>query len=552
MFQSRLIATSLVALAFLFLVAHSLTPAQAQGANLLLNAGFNGPYSAFTPITPDQLSSCPAGICQTAQVPISWQPWWKAQKPGDQWFENRMPEFKQACPSPDPVNPQPCPFMNRVKGGEQAAQYFSHQGSHFAGYLQQVAVPANANLKFSVWGMAWSSDSHEPVSVNPSPVNMRVGIDPTGGTDPYSANIVWSGTQNTYDQYVYFEVQAVAKGSAVTVFTYSNVTQPRNHNDIYWDEAYLGTGGSAPSTGSGGTGGTGNSGGSQPAQQPLSLPTPTPDAEGYIKVIVQSGDTLWTFAARAGLTLAEFLELNNLGPDDVINPGDVLILGKVEPAGSTSTAPDVANTEEITATATPTSTTAVTNTDTITPSATATPEPTATAAPAGGMICLRAFDDTNSDGILGTDEPLKEAVAFTISNGEQVVSNYITDGLSEPFCIEGLTPGNYRISRSLAAGEKATSAADWGVAIVNGSRFDLDFGSVLSAEPASTTPAENLTPAATAIAQVNSDTAAVTTTSETATTETTWGVWLMWGIVGLAVALFIGVVFVVMTARKTA
>jgi hypothetical protein len=50
-------------------------------------------------------------------------------------------------------------------------------------------VPANAQLRFSIWGQAWSTIDDSTFSNQPTTVNMRIGIDPTGGTNPYSPAI---------------------------------------------------------------------------------------------------------------------------------------------------------------------------------------------------------------------------------------------------------------------------------------------------------------------------------------------------------------------------
>ena len=427
---------------------------QAQSGNLLVNPGFDGPYSAYIPQTAEQQASCPAGICQTAQVPNGWFPFWIGQTEEDEWWENKMPEYKPVCPS----NQNPCPFMNRVKGGEQALQYFNFEGTNTAGVWQRVTVPANARLTFSAWGQAWSSDQHEPVSIGPTSVNMRVGIDPVGGNSPFSASVVWSAPQNPYDAYAYFEVQATAQGDTVSVFLLAAPAEMRKHNDFYWDEASLVVGGSGGAT-SGGNSGSSGSGGAAAPSAP-SAPTPTPNAEGLILITVQPGDTMWAIAARAGLTLEEFLALNpGLTSDSFIQAGEQYIIGQVAQP-----------------TATPEPTAIATD---VPPTAEPTEEPTVepTPLPSGGAICLLAFADTNQDGVMSEGESLQEGVFFTITAGGVAVSNYLTDGLAEPYCIEGLTPGDYVVSRSLGENEVSPEGAEQTVTVADGAQVDLALGS---------------------------------------------------------------------------
>jgi LysM repeat protein len=61
------------------------------------------------------------------------------------------------------------------------------------------------------------------------------------------------------------------------------------------------------------------------------VPTSTPDGEGFIRVTVQQDDSLWSIAARAGITIPDLLALNNLSEDVVLRPGDTLIVSKVTP-----------------------------------------------------------------------------------------------------------------------------------------------------------------------------------------------------------------------------
>jgi hypothetical protein len=197
-------------------------------------------------------------------------------------------------------------------------------------------------------------------------------------------------------------------------------------------------------------------------QQP---PTPTPDADGNIYVVVQPNDSLWAIAARAGIPLAELLALNDLTEESIIAPGDLLLIGRVEPAATpTESGPP--------------------------PSPTATrppPPPTVTAVPPPPTaICLKAFADRNRDGKHNPGEPFKAAVAFTIFTEQAVVANYVTDGVSEPHCFEDLPPGDYKITRSIGQGETLTTQGDWTISLAPGNVVELAFGSYTAVTPIAT------------------------------------------------------------------
>ena len=210
-----------------------------------------------------------------------------------------------------------------------------------------------------------------------------------------------------------------------------------------------------------------------PYTQAQDSPTPTPDAEGNIFVIVQPNDSLWAIAARAGIPLAELLALNNLTETSIIAPGDRLLIGRVEPAATpTENAPP--------------------------PSPTATrppPPPTATAVPPPPTaICLKAFADLNRDGQHNAGEPFKASVAFTIFTNQAVIGNYVTDGISEPHCLENLTPGDYNITRSIGQGETLTTQGDWTISLAPGNVVELAFGSYTAVTPIVTAAQSTPTP----------------------------------------------------------
>lgn len=184
----------------------------------------------------------------------------------------------------------------------------------------------------------------------------------------------------------------------------------------------------------------------------VELPTPTPDAEGNIYVIVQPNDSMWIIAARAGITIQRLWELNGLSEASVIRPGDRLLVGQVEPE--------------------PTATPEPTEPPTLPP-----PTPSRTPPPLPvTAVCLSAFVDENQDGVQDPGEPLRAAVAFTLFTEQAVVANYITDGLSEPHCLE-LPPGTYRLTRSVGRDEALSNDGDVALLLRSGDLVKLAFGS---------------------------------------------------------------------------
>ena len=146
-------------------------------------------------------------------------------------------------------------YSYRVHGGLQAQKYFTYGRMHWAGLSQKVDnVQPGARLRFSVYMQAWmcfqfiEGCQYGKISDQPSDMHLKVGIDPTGGEDPFSPNIVWSPEQSAWDVYTLFQVEAVASGSSVTVFTHSRADWDwaRANNDVYVDDASLVVIGQAP------------------------------------------------------------------------------------------------------------------------------------------------------------------------------------------------------------------------------------------------------------------------------------------------------------------
>ena len=248
-----------------------------------------------------------------------------------------------------------------------------------------------------------------------------------------------------------------------------------------------------------------------PAQaQATAVPLPTPRADGAVVHIVQEGETLWviaiTYAPALEMTAEEALpyivELNN--NPTFLNPGDEVLL---RTATSTATTPE--GTAAATGEATPGEGTPAATAEAGTPAAEAgapaaetTPAVEATAAVTlAGTICVGAFNDANADGQRNEGEGLVADAAIQLAREGAVVSTYITDGASEPFCIELTEPGSYQLQIYPPAGFAATTEDNWAVSIANGESYTVSFGlgeaSAAVAEAAATTTGEDTAAGAT-------------------------------------------------------
>jgi len=233
--------------------------------NLLVNGDFETEWAddhevLILPVDADLDPTGPGYIAERGSIftPPGWLSWFSHDP--DVWDQ---PEIRDAWIHEDPA---------RVYQGQKAIHLFTFNRKHDAGFLQQVNVGSGTSVRFSARPQAWSNhlDPAHPdwyphpddprwsegehvgfgivaydegeggLDINDSNITFWVGIDPTGGVDPHSPNVIWSGGKHCYNGYVTLrEVEAVAENDIVTVFLHSRTIMPFKHNDVYWDDAWL-------------------------------------------------------------------------------------------------------------------------------------------------------------------------------------------------------------------------------------------------------------------------------------------------------------------------
>ncbi|MBI3241051.1 MAG: LysM peptidoglycan-binding domain-containing protein [Chloroflexi bacterium] len=312
----------------------SAAPASSAG-NLLVNPGFESPYVKQCCQTDLSLYR-PNTLIDEVQVPQGWFGWWRQP--------DSAPEFPSRCDLP--TSPRICapwhrpewreaaPYANRIRSGNNAQKYFTFHSIHEAGMYQRVSgVTPGQRLQFSAYMMAWSTPKNESlISEGQQSMNLRVGIDPFGGTDPFSSNIVWGKAGDSYDVFSQFTVEAVAASSAVTVFTYSRPIYSIQHNDVYVDDGALvvvGTG-SAPSTTSTKPA-TSTGASTKPGVSPFPDTAVDPKT-GDILYVIKTGDTAWSLSLRFNTTVSQLAAWNKeKTPNiEILRLGKTIIVGKVK------------------------------------------------------------------------------------------------------------------------------------------------------------------------------------------------------------------------------
>jgi hypothetical protein len=120
--------------------------------------------------------------------------------------------------------------------GQKSWKCFKSYGTWEAAIYQTIPVLPGADVTFSGRSWAWASTKDDPrVSVGGS-MYCKVGIDPTGGTDPQSPMIVWSEPIREMNAWVAHEITTTALRDNVTVFVWTWNEWATKHSDVYWDD----------------------------------------------------------------------------------------------------------------------------------------------------------------------------------------------------------------------------------------------------------------------------------------------------------------------------
>ena len=188
-------------------------------------------------------------------TPPHWMTWFH-HDPGT-WDQ---PEVRDAWKQNDP---------RRARSGQKGMLLFTFFRSHDAGFFQRVPVVPGTQLRLTAWAHAWSNHQDRTHSDRfPHPddgewsegagygagfclageapddswrnFTFSIGIDPTGGDNPFADTVVWGQGAHIYNEYAQVPaVEATAQANTVTVFLRSATLWPFKHSDAYWDDAEL-------------------------------------------------------------------------------------------------------------------------------------------------------------------------------------------------------------------------------------------------------------------------------------------------------------------------
>lgn len=164
------------------------------------------------------------------QIADGWYPWWHTS--------DTRPEFV--------VDPRDA--ARRVRSGTHCQHWFNSYATHTAGIYQRVngdgVWAIGDTLIAHAYVQAWSRDDFGTGDPdNPSESNgryrLKVGIDPYGGIDPESPDIVWSVTVQPYDEYTEVNVTVEVASDRATVFLWGQPEWACKHNNAYVEDVQL-------------------------------------------------------------------------------------------------------------------------------------------------------------------------------------------------------------------------------------------------------------------------------------------------------------------------
>ncbi len=447
----------------------SASPTVQEGPNLLNNPGFEGGWHW-------------QGDSFLGKVADGWVAWWvddaSGKDPSDPTFwKNQRPEYG--------LIGLEYYIPDQIHSGRQSLQYGKRYATHTAGVYQQVlGVTPGDKLRFSAWGFVFGKDPNP--SKTPGYVRMKVGIDPTGGTNPFAPSVVWSGVVNPVavgsgSAWREMSIEAVAQNSTVTVFTYSSPEWPMESGlTSQWDDTNLvvigqaavptGTAPPPPATSAG------------PPPPPAATATPRPD--GSVVHTVKSGETLWVIAIQYATgsnldpqeMLAQINRLNN--SPALIYTGQELVIAVPSEGLAVARAASESESEASAAAAESDEQASVTDAAAgEQPAAPAEESGVAVAAASSSTLCVSAYHDRNGDGMRSpTTEELLADAGFILSSESGVVGSYNSDGESEPYCFTQLVPGTYMVQLTKPGGYHTTTPEYWAVPLPTGATANVEFG----------------------------------------------------------------------------
>jgi hypothetical protein len=133
----------------------------------------------------------------------------------------------------NPLYPDQLANPDQIYQGLNAARWRSEGAPFDSGLRQTVHVPdPGGTIRFEAYGLALANSPTD----GPAGLNLRLGIDPTGGNSPSSPNVVWSAPARP-SAFTRFAASAPAAGETATLFLHATLNTPDVPATVVWDAA---------------------------------------------------------------------------------------------------------------------------------------------------------------------------------------------------------------------------------------------------------------------------------------------------------------------------
>lgn len=218
---------------------------------IIQNAGFEVDWATVSNHDAMRITDGGIEVIQVGNIftPPGWMTWFRHHE-----GELAQPEVRDArSRNPD-----------RMRSGIKGQLLFTFYRKHDAGFWQKVIVGSGKRVRFTAYAHAWSSQNDNPRwsegtgeqpffaiegTVPPEPkqthddlINFRfqVGIDPTGGTNPFASTVIWGAAAHIYNAFAAVpHVEVTTQANTITLFLRSRTAWAFKHNDAYWDDCIL-------------------------------------------------------------------------------------------------------------------------------------------------------------------------------------------------------------------------------------------------------------------------------------------------------------------------
>lgn len=187
--------------------------------------------TAVITLPPDEQLTGPVGMDYlTVSEEVAWvYASWVSKRP---FPEPPLPLYTQPIyEAANPLYPDQIANPQHIYAGLNAVRQRT-EGTPFDGGLRQtISIPdSNGTITFEAWGLVETAVD--------AAMTLRLGIDPTGGDNPDSPDVVWSAVDAPGD-FTQLSVSVPAQGSTATVFLRGTLESADVPGTAVWDSAVI-------------------------------------------------------------------------------------------------------------------------------------------------------------------------------------------------------------------------------------------------------------------------------------------------------------------------